>query len=168
VPVLYPPAVRVFDGPRSFAFANPTAMRGPGMAIHAPSDELSLRARLAAVIAADGAIGGYGAFADWRAPTLEPPKDRDFASALGPAVVTPDEIDGAALEAVVRVDGEERARGSLTGFDWKAARAYAEAGTSLRPGDVLAGPAAVEVAAGQGTTVELEVDGIGILDARLA
>ena len=40
--------------------------------------------RLAAVIGADGAIGGFTALAEWRARALEPPKDRDFALGLGP------------------------------------------------------------------------------------
>jgi fumarylacetoacetate (FAA) hydrolase len=169
VPVLQPPTLRIFDGPRTFAFGNPTALRGPGAAIQAPTgDPLVLLPRLAAVIGADGAIGGYSAFADWRAPRLHPPKDRDFASALGPVVVTPDELDGAALDVVVRVGGDERVRASLDGFDWEGARNYAAARTELRPGDVLAGPAAQEVRGiGGGSNVALEVDGVGSLMATV-
>jgi hypothetical protein len=169
VPVLQPPAVRVFDGQRSFAFANPTALRGPGATIRAPTGEpLLLLPRVAAVIGAEGAIGGYSAFADWRAPALDPPKDRDFALGLGPVVLTTDELGDARPEVVVRVDGAERLRTVLPGFDWEAARDHAATGTELRPGDVLAAPAAQEVPAiGGGANVTLEVDGIGPLEATV-
>ena len=57
--------------------------------------------RLAAVIGAEGAIGGFTLLAEWRAPGVEPPKDRDFALGLGPVVVTPDE-PGSARAPVTR------------------------------------------------------------------
>jgi 2-keto-4-pentenoate hydratase/2-oxohepta-3-ene-1,7-dioic acid hydratase in catechol pathway len=125
---------------------------------------LTLLPRLAAVIGADGVIGGFTAMLDWRAPARPAPKDRDFALGLGPLVVTPDELDPEGLAASVRVDGGERLRGRFTGFAWEAARALAAAGTSLRPGDLLAGPCLAEVAEiGPGAMVELEVEGIGVL-----
>jgi hypothetical protein len=63
------------------------------------------------------------------------------------------------------VDGEERLRGSLDGFDWSVAVALAADRTSLKPGDVLAGPAAGSVAGIEpGSAVEVEVEGIGMLD----
>jgi hypothetical protein len=54
--------------------------------------------------------------------------------------------------------------GAFVGFDWAGALALAAEGTSLRPGDLLAGPglAVIEVEAGSG--VELEVESIGVLD----
>ena len=63
----------------------------------APSDTaargaLAVLPRVAAVVGADGAIGGFTMLAEWRAPALEPPKDRDFALGLGPVVVTADEF----------------------------------------------------------------------------
>ena len=85
-------------------------------------------------------MAGFSAVADWRRPELAPPKDRDFALALGPVVVTRDELDPGRLDTVVRVDAEERLRGRLGGFDWEAARAHAVDGTMLRPGDLLVGP----------------------------
>ena len=42
---------------------------------------------------AGGEIGGFTVLAEWRAPGIEPPKDRDFALGLGPVVVTSDEVD---------------------------------------------------------------------------
>lgn len=117
-PVLEPPSVRIFDDAESFAFANPTAIRSPGSEIQRPGGRLDAASRSAAVIGADGAIGGWTGLVEWRAPELASPKDRDFAFLLGPTLVT-DRADD---------------------FDWEAARALAAANTRLRPGDLLAGP----------------------------
>ena len=164
VPVLYPPSVRIFDGD-SFEFANPTAVAGPGARITSPdgTEALDLRPRLAAVIGAGEAIGGFSVYADWRAPGLPEPKDRDFGSALGPAVATPDEAGAAASEIVVRVDGDERLRGCVQ-FDWEQARELASAGTVLRPGDLLVSPpVGVVEDVRAGARVEVEATGIGVL-----
>jgi hypothetical protein len=177
-PVLHPPAVRLFEDQRSFAFANPAAIVGPAATIGSrppgPSDtvsqgELELLPRLAAMIGAEGAIGGFTTVADWRRPVLAPPKDRDFALALGPVVVTPDELDPDGLEVVVRVEAEERMRGRFEGFDWEGARAHAADGTTLRPGDILAGPALDAVGdLAPGSSAELDVEGIGVLSQVVA
>ena len=117
-PVLEPPAIRVFDDPSAFAFANPTAIRSPGSEINRPCGRLDAAVRLAAVIGAGGAIAGWTGLVEWRAPELESPKDCDFAFLLGPAVET-----------------------ELTDeFDWEAVRELAVENTRLRPGDLLAGP----------------------------
>ncbi len=47
--------------------------------------------RPAAVIGAQEQIGGFTAMNDWHAPELEGAKAYDFATSLGPVVVTPDE-----------------------------------------------------------------------------
>jgi hypothetical protein len=163
-PVLHPPAVRVFDRQLSFAFANPAAIVGPRAEIGNGAATLGLHARLAAVIGAEGALGGLTIFADWRDPERPPPKDRDFALGLGPFLVTWDALEADRFEAVVRVGGDERLRGRFARFDWAAARELAAAGTTLRPGDLLAGPAfgAVEGIA-PGSAVEVDVAGIGAL-----
>jgi hypothetical protein len=150
-PVLHPPSIRVFDEGGSFAFTNPAAVTHPGAQIAGPTPTLSVLPRLAAVIGAEGAIGGFTGLAEWRAPGVQPPKDRDFALALGPVVVTPDAFDG----------GSPR-------FDWAAAAALAAAGTALYPGDILAGPA-LEQRDGieAGASVSLEIDGIGVLEQRV-
>ena len=117
-PVLEPPAIRVFDGPGAFSFANPTAIRSPGSEIPRPDGRLDAATRLAAVIGADGAIAGWTGLVEWRAPGFASPEDRDFALLLGP---------------VVETEFADR-------FDWEAARTLAAANTRLRPGDLLAGP----------------------------
>ena len=52
--------------------------------------------RLAALIGYDGEIAGFTGLAEWRAPELDPPKDRDFALLLGPVVET--DLDGGPSE----------------------------------------------------------------------
>jgi len=166
VPVIYPPAVRVFESQTTFEFANPVAVRGPGTVVAAPG-ALTLMPRLAAVIGAEGAIGGFSLFADWRSPTSAPPKDRDFCSVLGPVVATPDELDGD-LRLKARVDGQERLDSTGTIFDWEQARALAASGTELRPGDILSSPALGRIdGLVPGATVELETPAIGVLKTEV-
>ena len=170
VPVIYPPAVRVFDAETTFEFANPMAVRGPGAVADLPAraETLTLLPRFAAVIGADGAIGGYSLLADWRSPTHARPKDRDFCSVLGPVVLTPDELNSPGFAMSVRLDGEERLGESLAEFDWEAARALAAAGTELRPGDILASPAlGVLDGIRPGAVVELDVPEIGLLETTV-
>lgn len=167
VPVIYPPVVRVFDSQAAFEFANPTSVRGPGAVAARPSgvETLTLLPRVAAVIGAEGAIGGYSLLADWRAPVNDQPKDRDFCSVLGPVVVTPDELGCAPLRLTVRVEGTARLDSSSPAFDWDAARDLAAAGTELRPGDILVSPSPGTVdEIGPGATVRLEATEIGILE----
>ena len=145
-PVLEPPAVRFFEDSTRFSFANPTAIRSPGAFITRPDGRLDVATRRVAMIGLDGSIGGWTGLAEWRAPELAPPKDRDFALLLGPVVETELSDD----------------------FDWEAARALAELNTRLRPGDLLAGPVLAlheDVVSGP---LELEVEGVGILDAIVA
>jgi hypothetical protein len=137
-PVAMPPSVRVFESATDFAFANPAAVVGPSVSVAAPAPELVALPRAAAVVGAAGVVGGVAALLELRAPSLPPPKDRDFALALGPLVVTLDELDGA-FDVSLFVDGAEGVRGAA-GFDWAAAAAYAAEHTVLRTGDLLAGP----------------------------
>jgi hypothetical protein len=117
-PVLEPPSIRIFEDQETFSFANPTAIRSPGSEIPRPAGRLDAAQRLAAVIGADGEIGGWTGLLEWRSPKLAAPKDRDFALLLGPAVETQ----------------------HADAFDWAAARALAAENTRLRPGDLLVGP----------------------------
>jgi len=174
-PVLHPPTVRVFQDQYAFAFANPAAIVGPDAAVESntPSNRLlqaalALFPRLAGVIGAGEEIGGFTICAEWRRPELSPPKDRDFALGLGPVVVTPDELDPSGVEAVVRIDGEAVLRGRFEGFDWGVAHEHAAAGTRLRSGDLLVGPALGSTEVAPESSVELEVDGIGVLNQTAA
>ncbi len=142
-PVLEPPSVRLFDDETTFVFGNPSAIRSPGAFITRPDGRLDVSTRLAAVIGLDGAIGGWTALAEWRAPALAPPKDRDFALLLGPVVAT--EL------------ADE--------YDWEAARALAKLNTRLRPGDLLAGPPLAQLEDVASGPLELEIAGVGTLGA---
>ena len=166
-PVLHPPAVRVFEDGTTFAFANPAAIRGPeSEVVHRTIDDwvqLELRPRLAGVVGAGGSIAGLTLFADWRAPSVPAPKDRDFAIGLGPVVVTLDEAPRAPA-LVVRISGDEKLRTRFDTFDWAAAHDFAAHGTSLVPGDLLAGPSPGVVAGIEpASVVEIEVEGLGVL-----
>jgi fumarylacetoacetate (FAA) hydrolase len=172
-----------------FYFSNPAAIFGPDDEIPFPagSNELDYELEVAAVIGADGAIGGFTIMNDWSARDLQrremkvglgPAKGKDFATSLGPVVVTPDELGDLRLEMVARVNGEERSRGNLGDMyhSWDAILERASANTQLVPGDVIGSGTVgtgciLEHGDGRwlqpGDVVELEVDGIGVLRNRV-
>jgi fumarylacetoacetate (FAA) hydrolase len=149
-----------------FYFSNVSELRGPDEPVWAPrgSSELDYELEVAALIdtpvvdldAARGeeAIGGYTILNDWSARDLQreettvrlgPAKGKDFASSIGPWLVTPDELadarreKGYELTMTATVNGEETSRGSWSsaqfGFGEMVARASAD--VHLRPGDLL-------------------------------
>jgi fumarylacetoacetate (FAA) hydrolase len=165
-----------------FYFSNPAAISGPDDVIPYPHDteELDYELELAAVIGADGRIGGFTIMNDWSARDLQraemkvglgPAKGKDFATSLGPVLVTADELGDA---MVARVNGEERSRGRLSDmhFTWDQLVEQAARNTHLRPGDVLGSGTVgtgciLEHGDGRwlqpGDVVELEIEGIGVL-----
>jgi hypothetical protein len=159
------PTVRLFSAPDAFRFANATALVGPNVAVRGLA--LTACARIAAVMGAEGAVGGFSALLEWQDPSESPTvKQSDFGLVLGPVVVTPDEIDPGSV--VIRVDAEgRRDDSSPSEFDWGAAIVLAARRTVLRPGDVIAGPP-VATLTNVGRDVRLEIEGIGALDCPLA
>ena len=173
-----------------FYFSNPAAIYGPGDEIPYPagSEELDYELEVAAVVGAGGVIGGFTIMNDWSARDLQrkemkvglgAAKGKDFATSLGPVVVTPDELGDLRLEMVARVNGEERSRGNLGDMyhSWEAILERASANTHLVPGDVIGSGTVgtgciLEHGDGRwlrpGDEVELEVDGIGVLRNRVA
>jgi 2-keto-4-pentenoate hydratase/2-oxohepta-3-ene-1,7-dioic acid hydratase in catechol pathway len=130
---------------------------------------VALLPRLAAVIGAGGRVEAFTIFADWRDPARPPPKDRDFAIGLGPVAVTSDDFEPDGRAVAVRVDGRERVAGEFRGFDWEAAVSMAADGTKLYPGDLIAGPAAATAGRiSSGSRVEVEIEGVGILEQTVA
>jgi fumarylacetoacetate (FAA) hydrolase len=173
-----------------FYFSNPAAITGPDADVAYPAGTQSLDYELevAAVIGAAGRIAGFTIMNDWSARDLQaaemrvglgPSKGKDFATSLGPVLVTPDEFDGSAAVMIARVNGVERSRGQLSELHhpWASIVAHAARNTSLRPGDVLGsgtvgGGCILEHSDERwlrpGDVVELEVAGIGTLRNRIA
>jgi fumarylacetoacetate (FAA) hydrolase len=168
-----------------FYFSNPSSIYGPDAVVPYPEGtaELDYALEVAAIIGLDGAIGGFTVMNDWSARDLQrlemrvglgPAKGKDFATSLGPVVVTPDEFDGSSGTMVARVNGEERSRGELGDkqFTWTQIVEQAARNTRLLPGDVLGSGTVgsgciLEHGDGRwlqrGDVVELEVEGIGVL-----
>jgi hypothetical protein len=165
VPVQYPPTVRLFDDSASFRFANATAVVWPNVTVVGAG--LSALARIAVVIGAAGEIGGTTAMVEWHDPAEQPGvKQSDFGIVIGPVVVTPDEIEPASLDCRLTA-GDRSADGTASPFAWAEALELAGRRTTLRPGDVFAGPPVVVLEEVEGG-VELEIEGIGVLACPLA
>ena len=184
-PVLRPPAVRVFtpfergDTP-FFSFRSPAPVLGPVAELPYPEgiEELDYGLALAAMVGAEGEIGGFTVANDWtareiaraeRAAGFGPGKSSDFALSLGPVLITADEL--AETRLVARVNGEERCGADTRELvhRWPELVAAAARNTRLRSGDLLlarvtggAGPALRP-----GDVVELEAEGIGALRNRV-
>lgn len=189
-----------------FYFSNPASIVGPDAVVTAPPgcERLDFELEVAAVVGREVAdlaaadwldvVAGFTVLNDWSARDLQaremrqllgPAKGKDFATSLGPYLVTPDELPGVGTgrpEAVMvaRIDGVERSRGQLADIHhaWGTLLAHAARGTRLVPGDVIGsgtvgtgcilelslthGPEA-EPWLTPGQVVELEVEGLGVL-----
>jgi fumarylacetoacetate (FAA) hydrolase len=178
-----------YDEPR-FYFSNPAAISHPGDVVTFPPDALEwdYELEVAAVIGADAEIAGYTIMNDWSARDVQrremkvglgPAKGKDFATTLGPWLVTPDEIGDFEVDMLARVNGEERSRGNMRDMyhGWPAIRDQAAHATRLVAGDVLGSGTVgsgciLEHGDGRwltaGDVVELEVTGIGILRNTVA
>ncbi len=98
---------------------------------------------------AEAAIAGFCLLNDWSARALQrevmavglgPAPAKEFATSLGPWLVTPDEVgDLAEVELAARVNGEEWCRGTPAGMHWSwgAMISFAGDGVRFEPGDVF-------------------------------
>ena len=187
-----------------FYFSNPSAMVGDGAAIAAPPgcSELDFELEIGAVIGtacravqadeAEDCIAGYCVMNDWSARDLQrqemkvglgPAKGKDFATGLGPWLVTVDELadvrlgQGYDLAMTARRNGEE-----ISGGNWKDIHfsfgqmlERASAGVMLQAGDVIGSGTVgtgciLELGADQaggwlrpGDVLDLEIERLGIL-----
>jgi fumarylacetoacetate (FAA) hydrolase len=174
-----------------FYFSNPGAIYRDGEDVPKPADTTALdyELELACVIGADGRPEGFTIMNDFSARDLQalemqvglgPAKGKDFATALGPVLVSPDELPGDLdMRAIVRVNGEVRTD-SRTGpmhYSWEQLLETAARNTpGLLPGEVL-GSGTVgrgcilehgdERWLQPGDEVELEIEGIGVLRNRI-
>ena len=168
-----------------FYFSNVSEIRGPGDPVWAPrgSEELDYELEVAAIVdtpvrdldATRGtdAIGGYLILNDWSARDLQreettvrlgPAKGKDFASTIGPWLVTPDELadarsgKGFDLAMTARVNDQECSRGTWSSahFSFGEMIERASADVRLRPGDLI-GSGTV----GTGCLLEVRDDTLG-------
>ena len=138
----------------AFYFSNPASIRGPHEPVERPraTEQLDFELEIAAVVGGNGEIAGFTLMNDWSARDVQaheltvglgPHKAKDFATSLGPWLVTPDElpyVDGRLrLIATVSVNGRElsRADASEQRFGWPDLLAQAARDTQLSAGDVL-------------------------------
>ncbi|MBN8572400.1 MAG: fumarylacetoacetate hydrolase family protein [Candidatus Kapabacteria bacterium] len=153
-----------------FYFTNHQAVFGPG---NIPVEPLHLNQcdfelEVAIVIGkqginisaqeADSYIAGYTIMNDWSARALQmqemklnlgPAKGKDFATALGPWLVTPDELEERKIETPhgntydltmkTFINGEQISQGNVKDMTWTFAQIIERAsyGVTLYPGDVI-------------------------------
>lgn len=187
-----------------FYFSSPHSVYGPGDEVPRPrTTKLDYELEVAVVIGRAGrnldhtqalaAIAGYTIFNDLSARDVQtqemrvglgPAKGKDFASVLGPVLVTRDELAGTPdrpeATMVARVNGQEWSRGELADLHHTFADMIVHAcrDSWVRPGDVIGSGTVgtgciLELAAVHGAerhpwlvtgdAVELEVAGIGTL-----
>ncbi|MFN2589159.1 MAG: fumarylacetoacetate hydrolase family protein [Actinomycetota bacterium] len=149
-----------------FYFTNPAAITGPNDDVAVPpgSSALDYELEVAAIVGRRGSdldpdeaehhIAGFCVMNDWSARDLQvremkqslgPAKGKDFATAIGPYIVTPDELEqyrkarAYDLTMTASVNGREYSRASLAEIYWSFGEmlAYASRGTSIEPGDVI-------------------------------
>lgn len=128
-------------------------------------------------------IAGYSIFNDFSARDIIPSevsmflgpakgKDMDHGNAIGPCIVTPDELDVSNLDMKARVNGELWSHSNSSDMYWSFEQiiAYISRFETLYPGDFI-GSGTVENGCGDemerwikpGDVLELEVEGIGLL-----
>jgi fumarylacetoacetate (FAA) hydrolase len=141
--------------------SNQRALLGDGAEVWFPAGEgrMDYELELAAVLGsrlesptpaeAEAAIAGYCLFNDWSARAIQaevmkvglgPAKGKDFASSLGPWMVTPDEVgDLGSLPLSARINGKVWSQGTpgAMRWTWGELLAFAGEGVRLEPGDVF-------------------------------
>jgi fumarylacetoacetate (FAA) hydrolase len=189
------PMIPEFDQYPIFYFTNHNSISGPGTLELMPDhfEKLDFELEAAIVIGkkgrnikaadADAYIAGYMVMNDWSARTLQmeemllnlgPAKGKDFATTIGPYMVTPDELaphrvapkeghEGNAYQLGMKayVNGKQVSEGNLADMDWTFAEIIERVsyGVDIYPGDVI-GSGTV------GTGCFLELNGTGLLNDK--
>jgi len=195
-----------YDAP-TFYFTNPHALYGPGAAIPRPVTcrALDFELEVGVVLGRGGtsltepeaadAIFGYTIVNDWSARDLQsremqvglgPAKGKDFATSIGPWIVTADELPSLDLDCRVSVNGEHVGGDRLSNMHWTFVEmiAYASRDSVVLPGDLLAsgttggGGCLAELWGRRGEqtppplepgdVVRMDVEGIGTLTGTVA
>lgn len=197
-----------FEAP-VFYFTNPNTIYGPNEDVPMPklTKALDYELEVAAIIAKIGRdikpenavdhIFGFTILNDWSARDVQrtemkvglgPAKGKDFASTLGPWIVTPNELSKFATERpgvynlamTAKVNAKEMSRGNWSDMHYSFGEILARAseGVTLYPGDVIGSGTVgtgclLELTKGEGPwlkkgdEVELEIEGIGKLENRI-
>jgi len=195
----------------AFYFSNTASIFGPGEPVPRPPEtrELDYELEIAVVIGrggrdipaeeADDHIAGFTILNDWSARDIQrremkvglgPAKAKDFATSLGPFLVTPDAVEDRAertihgcrwdLEMRAFVNGRLYSRGNSRDMHWTFAEliAHASRRTVLLPGDLI-GSGTVGTGCileihdeahpwlEPGDEVRLEIDRLGALASRI-
>ena len=195
-----------------FYFSNTASITGPDAPIRKPPEtsELDYELDIAVVIGraggdipveiADDHIAGFTILNDWSARDVQrqemkvglgPAKGKDFATSIGPFLVTPDELERYLLPDRSRgnrydltmtasVNDREYSRGNADEMHWTFAEliAVASRNTTLVPGDLIGSGTVgtgciTEFAEGTypwlqpGDVVRLEIEGLGSLENRI-
>jgi fumarylacetoacetate (FAA) hydrolase len=193
----------------AFYFSNPHAMYGSGSVIPYPqkSQALDFELEVACVIGKTGRditpeqaqdyIFGFTILNDWSARDimrkemrvgLGPAKSKDFASSIGPWIVTPDELAQHAtdrpgvydLDMIARLNRDEKGRGNWREIHYSFGEliAHASRDAYLVPGDLIGSGTVGEgsllgITKGDGPwlkpgdLVELEITGLGVLSNQI-
>ncbi|HKB90889.1 MAG TPA: fumarylacetoacetate hydrolase family protein [Opitutaceae bacterium] len=191
-----------------FYFSNHNSLVGDDAAVHAPagSNELDYELELGVVIGRTGRdisveqawsyVAGFTIINDLSARDLQraemsvglgPAKGKDFATAVGPYLVTIDEFSDVIQEQTLSLDmracvnGRELSRGNVSALYHSIPRLIAQAsqGADLFPGDLIGsgtvgtgcilelGPENTGGWLKPGDVVELEIERLGILRTRI-
>lgn len=194
-------AERRGGGVPDYWYEAPVYYKGNHRAIIGPDDEcrwppyteyLDLELELAMIVGRRGRdiaqdvahefIFGFTVFNDFSARDVQakeisawlgPGKGKDFANALGPCIVTADEVGAEPdLEMVCRVNGEEWGRGRSSDARWRWSQmiVHVSQGEDVYPGDVYGsgtpgGCCGLDLGRklNPGDVVELEIEHIGVL-----
>jgi fumarylacetoacetate (FAA) hydrolase len=199
-----------------FYFTNHQAVTGPGEVVvqKLHLDKLDYELEVAIVIGKEGRnislaeadeyIFGYTIMNDWSARTLQmeemklnlgPAKGKDFATSLGPYLVTRDELvhegmisktpKGEVLNSEMKafINGKQYSSGNVNQMNWTFAQIIERAsyGVTLYPGDVIGSGTVgtgclLELNGSKvtdnlwlksGDTVKLEIEGLGVLENKI-
>ncbi len=201
-----------YDAP-AFYFSNTASIVGNREIIRKPveTNELDYELEIAVVIGQDGGdirveeadsyIAGFTILNDWSARDIQrnemkvglgPAKGKDFATSIGPYLVTPDELEDRVLPDASRgkrydllmtatVNGKEYSRGNARDMHWTFAEliAHASRNTVLKAGDLIGSgtvgtgcitefPEGTYPWLQPGDLVRLEIEKLGALENRVA
>lgn len=190
-----------------FYFSNPHSIHGPDVEVEKPkaTEALDYELEVGFVISKEGKnipaeraldhIAGLCILNDWSARDLQqkemkvglgPAKGKDFATSVGPWLVTLDELqhrrdgDRFDLTMTARVNGRELSRGNVADLHYTFAQMIEQASRhcTLKPGDLIgSGTVGTGCILELGTEthrwlqpedeVELEIEGLGVLKNRI-